>query len=150
MNDNESRIQSDGLHKQLDQNVEDRKKEMLEKRNIACNKLIEEVLKTNIVHDENGNEIEIPEEVKSSFIEEINKFINSDSLMYVYCYEESEYYSISDELIYDSNEKVSIRVTTNDYPIAAKHRDYYRTIDEILLRYMNYINYKNEDSKMGL
>ena len=65
--------------KKLEVIWEEQKKERLKKKNEQCELLIADIsLKKNIL-TENGESIDLPDEVKESFVDMINNFKNSDS-----------------------------------------------------------------------
>lgn len=126
------------LGKQVDEVLLKIKEMRLEIKKSRCKTLIGEISTIQTIRDENGNDIEVDEGLKESFIEEIENFMDSDSFDYNYYYEETEDYSISEGLVLTSNNTVDLLTTTNDFGIAAKHHQHYKTIDEMLSKYMKY------------
>ena len=119
---------------------------IFEQKNIACQQLINDILKMETIHDENNREINIDESLRIAFIAEIENFMKIDSLSYTYNIDEGENYKISEALTLNNN-KIDITITTEDYPIAAKKHTHYKTPDEMLIRYMKYLNEKSTHNK---
>ena len=134
------------LYSDLARFPEERMKRRIAQRDIAIKKYIERIKQLKTIKDETGKEIPVPEEIKISLIEELRKFMEEGLLSHTLSYEETDNYSIKEEILFNNEDEIEIRVITNDFPIAAKSHAHFKTIDEVLLRYMNFIKNKSTSS----
>ncbi len=111
----------------------------------ACQELIELVTGLETIQDTEGKVTTLPEDVKLSFLELLKSYQSSDQLYYTYNYEETDDYSIRDELYPNSKGKIEIRVTTNDFGIAAKSHDHIEDINAMIARYIKYLESKQAE-----
>ena len=132
--------------KKLEVIWKEQKEERLKKKNEQCELLIADIsLKKNIL-TENGESIDLPDEVKESFIDMINNFKNSDSFEYVYSQEENENYVVTESLVLNHDNQIDIVYTFNDLFIAAKKHQHYKSLNEMLMQYMKYLEKNKKDS----
>lgn len=111
----------------------------LARKRDACQELLDQVSTLKTIHEESGEEIALTDDVKFSFMDALKDYQSSDQLFHTYRYEETENYSIREEFALNSKGNVDIRVTTNDFGIAAKSHVHLETIDEMLSKYSKYL-----------
>ena len=123
------------------------KQEKLARKKDACQELIDQVSTLETIHEEGGKEIALVDDVKLSFIDTLKDYQSSDQLFYTYSYEETDDYSIREEFVLNAKGNVGIRVTTNDFGIAAKSHAHLETVDEMLSKYSKHLESQQSENK---
>ena len=113
-------------------------KERKIKKELVCKKIIQELDGIETVQDKD-NIVLIPEEIKLSFMELIHAFMKTDSKESIYCYHDTEAYSIHEILSFNEDDTVDILIRTIDIPVQEKKEEHIKEVDKMLLRYAKFI-----------
>ncbi len=105
------------------------------KKRQACQKLMEEVLKKDIIKDENGNEVEVTPDLKMAFVEEIKQLMESEENYHVYDYSEVGPTGIVSKLEYKPDlDVIGIVIMLEDMD-GTRRKTNHTGLDKMLLAY---------------